>query len=599
MVDMKSTYILGMNLKLFFAGLIFIFFGMQDVFSQTSYPWPANVKAIAARCNLNQMGKNTFVFDAAMDMKELQILIDSLHALQTATSSEFSKNRFALLFKPGVYKLDIKVGYYMHVMGLGNSPEDVVIVGSVSSISIRNAVRTGHVLTNFWRAVENLTIIPTNDSTNVWAVSQAAPLRRVHVKGNLKLFDGASSGGFMANCKIDGTIFSGSQQQWFTRNSNFKNWDGGVWNMMYLGVTNAPKENWPDKPITTLSATPEIREKPYWVYSDNQFYLNMPATKKNSIGIDWDKINSKEKRISINDFYVTDPNIDDAESINKALRQGKHILFTPGIYVLKESLKITRTGTVMTGIGMATLVPENGNMAIDISDVNNVTVAGLLFDASITPTKLIMQVGEPGSKKKHLPAPTYLYDLFFRVGGEHETNIAQCLLINSSNVFIDHAWLWRADHGTDVGWTKNRAINGLVVNGDNVTVYGLFNEHFQEYQTIWNGDKGRVYFYQSEMPYDPPSDDAWKHGSINGYASYKVAEQVKTHQAWGIGVYGFFHTPLIVDQAIETPTVVEKGFYHKVLLLLGWNKETTSLIKSIINGKGGGVDSLVRKRVME
>lgn len=599
MIEMKLASLLRMNLKFSFIGFLLLLLGTSNVFAQINYPWPANVKAIAASCNQSPMGKNTFVFDAKMDMKELQVLIDSLHAIQTATNSEFNKNRFALLFKPGVYRLDIKVGYYMHIMGLGNSPEDVVIVGSVSSISIRNGQRTGHVLTNFWRAAENLTIIPTTDSTNIWAVSQAAPLRRVHVKGNLKLFDGASSGGFMANCKIDGTIFSGSQQQWFTRNSIFKNWDGGVWNMMYLGVTNAPKEDWPEKPVTTLNETPEIREKPYWTFSDNQFYLNIPATKKNSIGIDWDKNTGIEQHISINNFYIADSQIDDAVSINKALGKGKNILLTPGIYSLKESLKITRAGTVMMGMGMATLVPENGNMAIDISDVDNVIVAGLLFDASATPTKLMMQVGVIGSKKKHESNPSYLYDLFFRVGGEHETNVSKCLLINSNHVFIDHAWLWRADHGTDVGWKKNIATNGLVVNGNHVTAYGLFNEHFQEYQTIWNGEKGRVYFYQSEMPYDPPSDEVWKHGKINGYASYKVADQVKHHQAWGLGVYGFFHKPLIVDQAIETPIAVEKNFYHKVLLLLGWNKETDSIIKSIINGKGGAVDSNNRKRVMK
>ena len=150
---------------------------------------------------------------------EVQLLIDTLHALQTTRNSEFSRNRYALLFKPGTYKLDIRVGYYMHIMGLGNSPEDVVIVGAVRS----NTTHGGHVLTNFWRTAENLTIVPTIDSTNTWAVSQAAPLRRVYIKGNLKLHDGPSSGGFMADCKVDGTVFSGSQQQWFTRNTEWGN----------------------------------------------------------------------------------------------------------------------------------------------------------------------------------------------------------------------------------------------------------------------------------------------------------------------------------------------------------------------------------------
>ncbi|MBA4322129.1 MAG: hypothetical protein C0408_04865 [Odoribacter sp.] len=503
------------------------------------------------------------------------------------------------MFKPGTYKLDIRVGYYMHVMGLGNSPEDVVIVGSVSSASVRGGIRTGHVLTNFWRSVENLTIVPAVDSTNIWAVSQAAPLRRVYIKGNLKLYDGASSGGFMADCKIDGTVFSGSQQQWLTRNSVFEKWDGGVWNMMYVGVSNAPPENWPDKPVTTINKTPEIREKPYWTYSGGKFILKIPALKKNSSGVDWDKQNSGEKSVSIADFYLARPGSDNAESINKALKKGKHILFTPGIYPLSKSLKVTRSGTVIMGIGMATLVPVKGNKAIEVSDVDSATIAGLMIDASLIPSETLMQVGEPGSEKSHEANPTFLFDLFFRVGGPHEGSASSCLLINSNNVYVDHVWLWRADHGNGVGWDKNKCATGLIVNGDNVTIYGLFNEHFQEYQTIWNGEKGRVYFYQSEMPYDPPSDDAWKHGETNGYASYKVGDHVKDHKAWGVGVYGFFDTPLIVDQAIETPTAVENGFYHKVLLMLGWNKETGTIIKSIINGKGGGVNTTIRKRTME
>ncbi|MCK9638479.1 MAG: coagulation factor 5/8 type domain-containing protein [Prolixibacteraceae bacterium] len=582
-----------MRVVFFFTNLLFFLFGVLFGFSQTTIPLSESIKSIAFKYNQTLLGKNVFVFDPAMDMHEVQTLIDSIYAGQVYPTNEFSNNRYALLFKPGTYKLDVRVGYYMHIMGLGNSPEDVVIVGAVRS----NASK-GHVLCNFWRTAENLTIVPAIDSTNTWAVSQAAPLRRVYVKGNLKLFEGASSGGFMADCKIEGTVFSGSQQQWLTRNSVFKKWDGGVWNMVYIGVSNAPKENWPEKPVTTIKETPEVREKPFWTFSGGKFVLKIPALKKNSIGVDWDNRNNNEKAISIDDFYVAKPDVDNAASINKALKKGKHILFTPGIYSLSESLKIMLPGTVMMGIGMATLVPEKGNKVIEVFDVNGVTIAGLLIDAALIPSETLMQVGNPRSKKNHAANPTYLFDLFFRVGGPHEGSATRCLVINSNNVCVDHVWLWRADHGDGVGWDKNKCANGLIVNGDNITVYGLFNEHFQEYQTLWNGDKGRVFFYQSEMPYDPPTVDAWKHGETNGYASYKVANNVKTHQAWGVGIYNvFYDAPVIVDQAIETPPAVENGFYHKVIFWLNGNKE--SIVKSIINGKGGSVNSSNRKATME
>jgi len=559
-------------------------------------PLHEHVKAIAARFNQTLFGKNAFVFDPSMEMSEMQTLIDSIYAGQIFPNNEFSKNRYALLFKPGIYTLDIRVGFYMHIIGLGNSPEDVVIVGAVRS----NAAE-GHSLCNFWRAVENLTIIPSIDSTNTntWSVSQASPMRRVYVKGNLKLYEGSSSGGFMANCKIDGTVFSGSQQQWLTRNSVLKKWDGGVWNMVYVGVANAPEENWPDKPVTTINETPEVREKPYWIYSDGKYSLKIPALKKNSIGIDWEKPNSREKTVSIDAFYLANPVVDNAKSINYALKKGKHILFTPGIYTLNESLKITRSGTIVTGIGMVTLVPENGNKAIEVSDVEGVTIFSLIIDAALTPSETLMQVGEKGSQKNNQSNPIFLFDIFFRIGGANEGSTSNCMVINSSHVFVDHVWLWRADHGNGIGWTKSKCANGLIVNGNNVTIYGLFNEHFQEYQTIWNGENGRVFFYQCEMPYDVPSQEEWTNGGTNGYASYKVGDQVKKHQVWGIGIYCFFDIPIVIDQAIETPAAVENGFYHKVLVMLGWNKSTKTVVKSVINGKGGELNTNIRKRTME
>jgi hypothetical protein len=163
---------------------------------------------------------------------------------------------------------------------------------------------------------------------------------------------------------------------------------------------------------------------------------------------------------------------------------------------------------------------------------------------------------------------------------------------------MDHIWLWRADHGNGVGWDLNRCEGGLVVNGDRVTVYGLFNEHHQEYQTLWNGEEGRVYLYQSEMPYDPPSPESWKHGNTFGYASYKVADHVKTHEAWGIGVYCFFRdAPIIAENAIETPASLEDDLHHKFTIWLNGNEG--SIIRSILNGRGGSVSKDNRRANLE
>lgn len=562
--------------------------------------------------NRSALGDNVFVFDPGMDMKEIQDIIDTIFSRQSVRRSEFSTNRYALLFKPGKYGLDIRVDYYMQVLGLGGSPEDVIIEGAVRS----NTTHGNSVLTNFWRSVENLTVVPTADSTMIWGVSQAAPLRRIHVKGNLQLFDkGYASGGFLADSKIDGEITSGPQQQWFTRNTDMGKWTGGNWNMMFVGVKGAPEENWPELPYTTIRETPVIREKPYLVFNGKDFKVNIPPLKQNCSGPDWSNGTKNEKSVSLNKFYIARPGIDDSESLNAALKKGKHLLITPGRYFLKNSIKVTKPGTVVMGIGLATLIPENGNAAIEISDIEGVTVCGLTIDAGKAYSEKLFEVGlevkhkphesnvalakgEAASRKKHISDPVFLYDIFFRVGGPAEGSAGACMVINSNNVIADHIWLWRADHGNGVGWDKNKAANGLIVNGDNVTIYGLFNEHFQEYQTLWNGNNGRVYFYQSEMPYDPPSVEAWKHSGTYGYASYKVSDNVKTHEAWGIGIYNvFYDAPVIVDNAIETPANLEDKIHHKIIFWLNGNKE--SIVKSIINGKGGSVSVSNRKATMD
>ena len=564
-------------------------------FSQAIDPVNRLLPAFSEKYSKSILGKNVFVFEPGMDMKEVQSLIDSIFARQSARRSEFTVNRYALLFKPGMYDLDIKVDYYMEVLGLGASPEDVVINGAVRS----NTTHGNSVLTNFWRSVGNITIIPSVNSTMVWGVSQAAPLRRVHIKGNLQLYDkGYASGGFLADSKVDGTINSGPQQQWLTRNSDMGKWVGSNWNMMFVGVNWTPSEEWPEKPFTKIKETPVVREKPWLQYDKKGFEICIPAIQINSIGPEWINHAKPEKMLSIKQFYIVKQGVDDAATINSALMKGKNLLITPGRYFLKESIKVTRPGTVIYGIGMATLIPENGNAAIEISDVDGVIVSGLTLDAGKEHSENLFVVGEQGSQKSHSGNPACLYDIFIRVGGPAEGSATSSLVINSNDVIVDHTWLWRADHGNGVGWDRNRGANGLVVNGNNVTIYGLFNEHFQEYQTLWNGNNGRVYFYQSEMPYDPPTADAWKHDGVNGYASYKVSDKVTSHEAWGLGIYNvFYNAPCIVDNAIETPAALEKRLHHIIIFWLNGNKE--SIVKSIINGKGAAVSVSNRKSIME
>ena len=529
-------------------------------------------------------GPNVLVFDSSMTATTMQSRLDAVFSTQER--NQFGPDRYALLFKPGKYDLDVQVGFYTQVIGLGKSPDDVAITGAVRSKA--NWMR-GNATCNFWRSAENLSVTPTqDDKINIWAVSQGTALRRVHIKGDLNLSDGGwSSGGFIADSKIDGHTNSGSQQQWLSRNTAFGSWTGGAWNMVFVGTVNPPAGAWPSPPYTVIDKTPLIREKPYLFIGDNgHWFVMVPAlAAKGARGITWSGNSSSGKPLPLDCFYLAHPGTDTAATINAALKKGQNLLLTPGIYHLESSLQISRPGTVVLGLGFPTLVPDRGTAAMTTADVDGVKIGGILFEAGASNSPTLFQVGEPGSSKSHATDPIFVYDIFCRVGGA-ALGTATCMVtINSRDVVGDNFWLWRADHGQGVGWNSNKNANGLVVNGDIVTCYGLFVEHCQQYQTLWNGNGGRVYFYQSEMPYDPPSQDAWRHGDSNGYASYKVADNVKTHDAWGLGVYCVFHGgPVVADNAIETPIAPAIKMHHMIALRLGRCSEGS--IAHVINGTG-------------
>jgi hypothetical protein len=222
--------------------------------------------------------------------------------------------------------------------------------------------------------------------------------------------------------------------------------------------------------------------------------------------------------------------------------------------------------------------------------VDGITIAGLLLDAGEPESPVLLEAGSGGSHLSHARNPILLSDLFFRVGGAGAGSAKADLVVNANDTIIDHTWIWRADHGKGVGWTQNLSENGLVVNGDNVTAYGLFVEHHQQFQVLWNGERGRTYFYQSEIPYDPPSQASWTSGAnadgkpVNGWASYKVADSVATHEAWGLGIYSVFrHPDVVLSNAIEVPKTPEVKFHHMITVAL----DNLGEISNVIDDAGG------------
>lgn len=517
----------------------------------------------------------------------LQSQINAIFGAQQ--SNEFGTRRDAILLAPGTYNgLSIPVGYYTQVLGLGSGPDQVVINGDVRSSA---ALGGDNATTTFWRGVENLAVIPSQgigNNTMQWAVSQAAPLRRVHVRGNLKLNqnNGWSSGGWMSDTLVDGQVNSASQQQWISRNSQWGQWVGSNWNIVFVGDANAPAGNFPTpgQRYTKVSQTPVVREKPYlFIDAGGNYAVRVPSLTRNTSGLSWaNGSTTPGTTVALTQFYLAHPG-DTADTLNTQLASGKNLLFTPGIYVLTKTLQVNNPNTVVLGLGLPTLRSDNGQPLIKTADVDGVTLSGLMLEAGAVESGVLVEVGPHGATAGHAANPAVLHDLFFRIGGAQAGRVGIALSLNANDTIVDHTWLWRADHGNGVGWTANPSNNGLWVNGNNVTIYGLFTEHFQQNQVVWNGNGGQVYFYQSELPYDPPSQSAWNSSTGKGYASYKVADGVTSHEAWGLGVYSVFtNGGIFDDRAIEVPSTGVR-LHDMITVCLGSNGG----INHVVDNTGG------------
>jgi hypothetical protein len=533
-------------------------------------------------------GPNVRIFEAGTPAATIQGLFDSaFNAGFRSPTAQFGTQRYTFLFKPGSYgRVWANMGFYTTVAGLGRNPDDVTITGALNVDSGWNLGDEANATQNFWRSAENLALVPEG-GTNRWAVSQAAPMRRVHIRGNLTLApsnqdngQGYSSGGYLADSRVDGRISSGSQQQWYTRDSSIAGWDGGVWNMVFSGVQGAPAQSYPNPPHTVLATTPVTREKPYLFFEGGKYQVFVPALRTNSSGATWP--NTAGTAIPLSRFYVARPGVS-AATLNQALAQGLNLFFVPGNYNIDQTLNVTRANTVVFGLGFPTLVPQNGVNAMKVADVDGVNISGLLFDAGPVNSPILLEVGQAGSHVSHAANPISLQDVFFRIGGPIAGKSTTSLVIHADHTLIDHIWAWRGDHGAGIGWGSNTADTGVVVNGHNVLATGLFVEHYQKYNVVWNGQGGRTIFFQNEMPYDPPTQDAWRVGA-RGYAAYKVADGVTTHEGWGLGSYCFFNAnpSLHADRGFEVPDVAGVKLHAVFTVSLGG----VGVIDRVVNNSG-------------
>ncbi|MFE0852358.1 discoidin domain-containing protein [Streptomyces mutabilis] len=509
------------------------------------------------------LGPNVHIVDPSTP--GIQAKLDAVFEEQE--SAQFGSGRHAFLFKPGTYNnLNAQIGFYTQILGLGLRPDDTMINGD---ITVDAGWFNGNATQNFWRGAENLAVNPVS-GTNRWAVSQAASFRRMHVKGGLNLSPngyGWASGGYIADSKIDGQVGNYSQQQWYTRDSFIGGWSNSVWNQTFSGVEGAPANSFPEPRYTTLDTTPISREKPFLYLDGNEYKVFAPAKRTNARGTTWENGTPQGESIPLSRFYVVKPGAT-AATINAAVDQGLHLLFTPGVYHVDQTIDIDRANTIVLGLGLATIIPDNGVTAMKVADVDGVRLAGFLIDAGPVNSPTLLEVGPQGASAEHAANPTTVQDVYIRIGGAGAGKATTSMVVNSHDTIIDHTWVWRADHGEGVGWETNRADYGVRVNGDDVLATGLFVEHFNKYDVEWYGERGRTIFYQNEKAYDAPNQAAVQNGDTQGYAAYRVDDSVDTHEAWGLGSYCNYNVDPSIRQHHGFKTPVKPGIkFHSLLVV--------------------------------
>ena len=359
-------------------------------------------------------------------------------------------------------------------------------------------------------------------------------------------------------------------------------------------MENAPKSHCgldEGNPYTTVDVAPVVVEKPYIVMTEGGKYsLMVPRVEINKRGPTPNYDNADEIPFE-NVFVAADDICPDnclAKTINEKLAAGLDVVLQPGIYHLEDSITINNANAVLLGVGLATLMAPPDKPCVQVGDVDGVKVSGLLLQATdkehMAPA--LLQWGSTKGYAGNSAAPGAVHDVFARVGADEHIEVAAETMfqINSGNVIVDDTWLWRGDHTIDglIYNSKNHVRTGFEVNGDDVIAYGLAVEHTLGHLVEWNGENGRTYFYQSELPYDVDHDYA-----DNGYTGYKVADNVQKHEAWGLGVYSNFRDHLVeTPTGIKVPKNVGINFHNSLSVKLASNGG----IKHVINDQGDEVN---------
>ena len=133
--------------------------------------------------------------------------------------------------------------------------------------------------------------------------------------------------------------------------------------------------------------------------------------------------------------------------------------------------------------------------------------------------------------------------------------------------------------------TRNLLLNVAIQNPK----YKITHKYDILMQTIWEGENGKIVFYQCEIPYDVPDQESWRshEGKVNGFASIKLGDGLRKHESWGIGIYLYNRDAEVeLHSAMEAPEGAEEIRVHNICTVMITGNPG---ISHIINEDGNSV----------
>ena len=249
---------------------------------------------------------------------------------------------------------------------------------------------------------------------DMWAVSQAAPMRRVQVNGGVTLMDycdgspGYASGGFIADSKFTGSnIINGSQQQWITRDTNLDGWTNSVWNQVFCGDPGAPAQDFAAtsghngaSSYTTLATCPVTREAPYlYLDSGGHYRVFVPSVAQ----LQRPDLDCRRHagHVAVDQLVLRGQHDQQGGPDQRGPAGRRQPAVHAGRLRIPKTIHVTRPDTKIIGLGFPTLVPTKGNVTMSVDDLPGVNLTGMIFDAgpvnsSVAAAAGHARLGDPG-----------------------------------------------------------------------------------------------------------------------------------------------------------------------------------------------------------